>query len=83
MAPETMSRAMIRRGRLWLIFLPPARRKISRNKEPMAPLIKDRRDEERGIYLRKTPIVPKISIEEASISIDRGELFPLSFSVDV
>ena len=33
--------------------------------------------------LRKTPIVPKINMEEASISIDRGELFPLSFSVDV
>ena len=82
-APEMMRMITIRRDRLWLTFLPRARRKISRNNEPIAPLKKARREEERGMYLRKTPIVPKISMEDAIISIARGELFPLSFSVDV
>ena len=81
--PETTRNARIRRGRLRLTFLPLARRKISRNNEPIAPLKKDRREEESGMYLRKTPIEPRISMEMAIISIDRRELPSLSFSEDI
>ena len=82
-APETMRSARIRRGRLRLTFPPLTRRKISRNNEPIAPLKKARREEESGMYLRKTPTEPRISMEKVIISIDRRKLPPLSFSEDI
>ena len=66
----------MRRGRPCLIFLPLSLTKARRKREPIAPLIKESRAEERGMCLLKMPIVPKISMEEASISMERGELPP-------
>ena len=49
-------------------------RKRPRNKAPRIPLEKASSPEERGIYLLKRPIVPKISMDDASISSAPGRL---------
>ena len=50
----------------------PSLRQTSKKTVPISPLAKASTPEDRGIYLLKIPIVPKISMEAASISIERG-----------
>ena len=71
-APEKASHINWRAVAFSPVFFPDSFIKAKINRPPRIPLEKATNAEERGIYLRNTPIEPNMTIEETNMATDFG-----------